>query len=63
MLITDDGRKTETCSKFIVYGVSIKIIVLTDPNSNKKQNQVIITYIDLWYAQFFIGEEVKPCYV
>jgi hypothetical protein len=31
-LIPDDGRKAEICSKITVYGISIKIIVLTEPN-------------------------------
>jgi hypothetical protein len=36
VLIPDDGRKAETCSKYIAYGVSIQIIVLTEPNDKKE---------------------------
>jgi hypothetical protein len=32
-LIPDDGRKAETCSEIIVYGISIQIIVLMEPNN------------------------------
>jgi hypothetical protein len=37
VLISDDGRKGGTCSKFIAYGVSIQIIVLMEPNNNSIQ--------------------------
>jgi hypothetical protein len=33
MVIPDDGRKTKTCSKITVHGISIQIIVLTEPNN------------------------------
>jgi hypothetical protein len=31
MLIPDDGRKAETCNKFMAYDVPIQINVLTEP--------------------------------
>jgi hypothetical protein len=33
VFISDDGQKDETCSKIRVYGISIQIIVLTEPNN------------------------------
>jgi hypothetical protein len=35
MLIPNDSRKAETTGKFIVYGISIKIIALPEPNKKK----------------------------
>jgi hypothetical protein len=32
VLLPDDDRKAETCSKFIAYGASIQIIALLEPN-------------------------------
>jgi hypothetical protein len=31
--MTDEGGKAETGSKIIVYGVSMQVIVLTEPNN------------------------------
>jgi hypothetical protein len=36
VLMPDDGRKAETCSKIKVHGISILIIVLTKTNNNNK---------------------------
>jgi hypothetical protein len=33
MLLPDEGRKAETCSQVIGYGVSMQIIVLIEPNN------------------------------
>jgi hypothetical protein len=45
VLISDDGRKGETCSKFIAYCLSIQIIVLTEPNNNNNNKSRLIFFV------------------
>jgi hypothetical protein len=37
VLIPDDGRKAETCVKSMVYGMTMQIIVLTEPNTVERR--------------------------
>jgi hypothetical protein len=41
VLIPDDGRKAEICSKFMANIVSVQIILLTEPNNKKIMDFII----------------------
>jgi hypothetical protein len=41
VLISDDDRKVETSGKFLVYGISTQIIVLTESRNDKKTTMLI----------------------